>query len=231
MKQLQLYLACHLSAIHTIQSRMFSSLNTYDWVLFVTDKILRDNSLVKNSDIWIVIWRFWHTLNYNWYHGYTEIRYPYYDTYSKQLSYDMVTFATSGNISTKYFGHKFDANKVDGYIMIRIVIHLPPRVVVENSTFLIFDMKKGTMKEVSDNDRMSFGSSFSNFIDADLTHLHTRFTAPFSGPFAIALNRKVTADDINNIDQDMMPGFKLTWNYNKHLVPEDRYTNEDKTKQ
>ena len=62
MKQLQLYLACHLSAIHTIQSRMFSSLNTYDWVLFVTDKILRDNSLVKNSDIWIVIWRFRHTL-------------------------------------------------------------------------------------------------------------------------------------------------------------------------
>ena len=65
MKQLQLYLACHLSAIHTIQSRMFSSLNTYDWVLFVTDKILRDNSLVKNSDIWIVIWRFRHTLVIN----------------------------------------------------------------------------------------------------------------------------------------------------------------------
>ena len=41
---------------------MFSSLNTCNWMLFVTDKILRDNRLVKNSDIWIVIWRFRHTL-------------------------------------------------------------------------------------------------------------------------------------------------------------------------
>merc|ERR1712029_958619 len=57
---------------------------------------------------------------YNWYNGYTKIEYPCYYEYGNQLRYEVNTFATSGNISTQYFGQKFDANKVDGNIHMEI---------------------------------------------------------------------------------------------------------------
>ena len=59
---------------------------------------------------------------YNWYHGYTEIEYPYYDegTYYKHLIFHVTTTATSGNISTQYFDDRFNATKVDGDIYVKI---------------------------------------------------------------------------------------------------------------
>ena len=41
---------------------------------------------------------------YNWYHGYTEIEYPYYYKKYNRLMYKVSTSAISGNISTQYFG-------------------------------------------------------------------------------------------------------------------------------
>ena len=68
------------------------------------------------------------------------------------------------------------------------------------------------------------------YIDADLTHWREHITAP-SSIHAISLNRKVSIDDIHNADLDMMPGFRLTWNYSKHLKPEDKYSSLTLTKQ
>ena len=48
---------------------------------------------------------------YNWYHGYTFLEYPSYDTYYHRLRYSLTTFASSGKISTQYFGEKFNADK------------------------------------------------------------------------------------------------------------------------
>ena len=36
--------------------------------------------------------------------------------------------------------------------------------------------------------------------------------------------REVSADEINNMDLDMMPGFRFTWHYNKHVEPENIYS-------
>ena len=33
------------------------------------------------------------------------------------------------------------------------------------------------------------------------------------------------------MDIDMMPGFRLTWNYNKHIEPEAKYSSWTVTKQ
>ena len=46
---------------------------------------------------------------HNWYHGYTGVKYP---TTSYKRPYNtLFTSATSGNISTQYFGETFDADK------------------------------------------------------------------------------------------------------------------------
>ena len=73
---------------------------------------------------------------------------------------------------------------------------------------------------------IKFGNSYC--IDADLTHWSKNITAP-SYSYLITLDRKVTADDINNTNLDTMPGFRLTWNYNKHVELEDKYSSRTVT--
>ena len=56
-------------------------------------------------------------------------------------------------------------------------------------------------------------------------------SAPSRDYYHIRLDRKVSADDIRNMDLDLMPGFRFTWKYDKHVKPEAKYSDEDKTKQ
>ena len=60
---------------------------------------------------------------YNWYMGFTKIDYPKYEF--KDFEYVFQTCATSGNISTPYFGDKFDIEKIDGNMVIAIYINVP----------------------------------------------------------------------------------------------------------
>ena len=134
----------------------------------------------------------------------------------------MQTTAPSGNISTQYFGNKFDVNKVNGNIFIEIKVFVLQTI----PTILMFDIKKKTMKEVSDNDQMRF--DYSDYIDADLTHWSKNITDPSRSrsSYKIRLDRKISADEINNVDLDMMPGFTLTWNYNNYVELWSRYSYE-----
>ena len=166
---------------------------------------------------------------FNWYHGYTKIRYPYYSSIYNQLKYNVDTSTTSGNISTKFFGDKFDANKVDGNIHIIIRVYVPSSVKGDQNNTLMFDIKKKTMEELSDNDKIYISGGV-GYIDADLTHWSKNITAP-SSSYQIYLSRKVSADDINNLKLEMMLGFRLTWNYNEHVEPKDTFSSLTKTKQ
>ena len=44
----------------------------------------------------------------------------------------------------------------------------------------------------------------------------------------ISLRRKVTKEDIDTLDLDVMPGFELTWHYTKHVENNPKYTDENK---
>ena len=60
-----------------------------------------------------------------------------------------------------------------------------------------------------------------------MTHWSKNITAPFTDrwPYDLTFSRDVSANDIyNNMDLDMMPGFRFTWNYNKYLEPENIYS-------
>merc|ERR1712012_812631 len=72
---------------------------------------------------------------------------------------------------------------------------------------------------------------YNEAIDADLTYLFENISAGSSNSYIISLHRQVSADDLYNIDLDMMPGFRLTWNYNKHIEPVADYSSLTLTKQ
>ena len=70
----------------------------------------------------------------NWYKGFTRIEYPTIIGMGKLIS-KVTTSATSGNISTKYFGDKFDIDKIDGKIEIQISVSVPrPYRSIDNIT-------------------------------------------------------------------------------------------------
>ena len=79
-------------------------------------------------------------------------------TYS--IRYDVLTSATSGNISTKYFGKKFDASKVDDYIYIGIQVYAQQPASNDINTTLILNVNKKTMTGASDHDKMTLYSIY-----------------------------------------------------------------------
>ena len=63
-------------------------------------------------------------------------------------------------------------------------------------------------------------------IDADLTNWSKTIYGPNpeEGAYYIQLDRKVTAEDLRNINLDVMPGFKLSWQYSEVIKPETEYS-------
>ena len=174
------------------------------------DETMRNLSKVKDPDIY-----------YKWYHGYTFLRYPAYNYKVNQLKYFVDTASTSGNMSTPYFSDKFNADKVDGNIFIQIRIYVPPSVSGNSSTTLMLNLEKNTMKAVSDKDYM-YMSTF-GIINFDTTHVSRNITGLFSNHYDTRLNRKVTDEDIKNIKEDKMPGFRLIWSFNKNMESWAKY--------
>ena len=183
-------------AIETIQERFY-------------EDILANLSKVEDPD------RF-----YNWYHGYTKMIYPTYQI--NQLSYTIETTATSGNISTQYFGDNFNADKVDGSIYVRIGIDFPKSAIRGNTTAQV-DIEKEIMTEFNKFDVMRV--YYLETIDADLSYWSKNFTRSFK----IYLDRQLSKADFQNLGLDLMPGFRMRWKFFHEVENQSKYE-EDRNK-
>ena len=143
------------------------------------------------------------------------------------LNIEILTSATSGNISTQHFGEKFDANKMYGNIRIYIKGYVPASVKHDKNMIMMFDIKKSAVKKDTDEELDKMTMLSIGDIDSDLTHWSKNIT-PSILPryFFIQLDREVTEDDIENMELEMVPGFSLTWKYNKNVEPESKFSDE-----
>ena len=108
---------------------------------------------------------------FNWYQGFTQLQYPFHN--KNRLRYTVTTYATSGEISTQYFGQNFDAEKVDRKIYFELIVRPSESAEKKENITLMFAMKKKTIKEFSENDKMSF---MNDDINPDLTDFTKNFT-------------------------------------------------------
>ena len=53
----------------------------------------------------------------------------------------------------------------------------------------------------------------------------------YVGDYHIKLDRSVSQDYIKNMNIDWMPGFRITWNYNKKIEAGTMFSNDDRTKE
>ena len=100
---------------------------------------------------------------------------------------------------------------MDGKFFFQIKVYVNRTVKDDTSAILWFNLDKNTMKEFSDYDTISIKTL--GDIDADKTHVSKNIT----GPFWIKLYRKVEDEDIRNIKQDKMPGFRFSWKYSQEV--------------
>ena len=170
---------------------------------------------------------------YNWYHGYTKLKYPYY-SYENELFFSVSTTLTRGNISTQYFGNKFDLAKLERNIYIPIYVFVPESLKNENASTIILNIEKTAMEGDSNFDKIIFNEG--DAIDSKLTLWNKNITPGFPttrciGCYLFELQRDVSKNEILDMTLPRMPGFTLTWNYDKQLEPMAIFSNDEITKE
>ena len=181
----------------------------------------------------------------NWYHGFTKLSFPdrYYNWYhdftnlsnsssSHYLTYPVRTFATSGNISTQYFGEKWNKDNVDGRALLKISLYVPRSLKTHDNTTLVLNIDKIGLNKIYLTDDLTISCTLCNNMRKIYSHYKRNRTKPGSdGAYTIKLDRVVPNKTMRDLNQDFMPGFRLTWYYNDHVVPETAYSNRYPTKE
>ena len=166
---------------------------------------------------------------YNWYHGYSRMRIPFWGQSSNSscsislctqvgLRYYIDTAATSGSISTKYFGEHFNPNKIEKGLIIIGDVYPPSEQQSNANLTLNFDIEKNIMLETD----TPWG-----LLDGDLTNHTEKFRPPGPQQYFYLYSKTRSDDDDDDIDMNFMPGFKIKWFYNDHIVPEHLYDSFD----
>ena len=88
---------------------------------------------------------------YNWYYGYNFVRYPYYHVQDQQLKTFVFTFASSGNISTQYFGDKFHVANLDLNHLFQAKIYIPTTSADSTTVFMI-NIEKNSITKFKNGD-------------------------------------------------------------------------------
>lgn len=167
---------------------------------------------------------------YNWYHGYTDIRIPYYD---EELGlYNRIdTAATSGTIFTKDFGKKYKAIKVLAKWAAAVVLFPPESLQNNKNVTLHFEYENMPLKDLATGSE----KYDANYEDILGEHTKKNYTPPLPSPSAdryfYRLQRNVEAEDIERQELDTMPGFRFKWHYSGMEVEAvAKYSNNEITK-
>ena len=88
-----------------------------------------------------------------------------------------------------------------------IYIHPPSKYKNDTNVTLYLNIGNNVLHQFD-----SFSSSFAQ-PETELS----RVVSPPDSPKYYALKRKISEDEINELQMDLMPGFRLEWHYNKEL--------------
>ena len=78
--------------------------------------------------------------------------------------------------------------------------------------------QKNLSLEIKTEENIIQGDVFMSDLENRVTTLNRKVSPP--GTWWYQLQRKISEDESNELHMDLMPGFKITWNYDQELVPE-----------
>ena len=156
----------------------------------------------------------------NWYHGYTRISLPYWRDQSS-LDFTILTSASSGFISTQYFGDKYNSLNVKQLLNIHIDITAATSIRKNANYTLHIELEKNSLEDIS-NGKDSYYLEGYGYLEPEKNLFLLNVTSP-QKHYVCNLNRKVSKADIDNMKLKTMPGFRLNWSYNRNVEPESDY--------
>ena len=231
----------------------FTDLN-YD--LEMTEEIALENETIRELTYYLQELLFDHLHNkfminlqklqdnetfYNWYHGYSELLLHITDDiYNHNNDYRVNTTATSGTMNSQYFGSRF-VTKFDQNTSYRVYIYPPESVRDNTNVALHFNMQWIQADDFS-GERFYINDGAGQQMDSNKFNTGTSFEYKLSPPTtwrssldSVSVNMIRGSierfKEIKNMQQEKMPGFKLTWFYSgMAVVPEVRYHDNVKNK-
>ncbi len=170
---------------------------------------------------------------YNWYHGYTEIKSPFYD-YGR-LNIGIYTSATSGVVTTQHYGDQFRPEFVERKLRYEVKVYSPWSFKDSENVTLQCIVEKLSMTGFASGSKDKVRIDHTDLYSG-LTTVYKNFTPPVVNEYGyreMALSRDVSSEDVETQRLDLMPGFKLSWWFSgAEVTPENKYyIDEDITKQ
>ena len=189
--------------------------------------VIQENTVYTNYSPLIEYDRF-----YNRYHGYTKPNNPISTT--QGLTYLIDTCATSGAITTQYYGERFQPDLVRKKLYYRVTVN-PPQSLPDNKNFTLhLHLEKVSVP--SGLDRLSISKKGLNFgyahLDTDQMTFYTNFTNSKKIVKTI-LTRDISNNDLDTLNMDVMPGFRFKWWYTStevKVIPDPKYKDEERIK-
>ena len=167
---------------------------------------------------------------YNWYHSYTKIQSPYYDSDDDGLNIRIYTSASSGVVTTQHYGEQFRPKLVERKLWYDVNVYPPESVMDNENATLHFKVEKLSMTGLASGSRDTV-SMEGHDLDADETTVYTNFTPPDTYR-QMTLQQDVSSEDVETQKLDLMPGFKLSWWYSgADVTPDNQYEDDEITKQ
>ena len=143
----------------------------------------------------------------------------------------MLTAASSGSISTQYFGEQFDADKVETslYYVVRVI----PSASARNNPniTLHIDVESVSLEDLLGGEDI-LRVDGTTMIE---THRTYNYTPPTGGrnsdSYHISLSRRVIPADVRKQKLNVMPGYRVSWHYSGiEVEPEAEYYNDASTR-
>ena len=171
---------------------------------------------------------------YNWYHGYTQIKAPYYKYGALQI--DLSTSATSGVVTTQYYGEKFRPELVERNLWYFVKVYPPKNVLGNENVTLHLKVEKVSMTGLvrpngGSKDRVMMKGL--GVLGDDQKTAYKNFTPQGDIPYTVYTMRDgVSNEDVESQNLDVMPGLKLSWWYTgEEITPDNKFKDQEITKQ
>ena len=166
----------------------------------------------------------------HWYEGVSQISLSYWQDIDKQKYFNFKTYATSGEIATPYYGEPWEAEKFEQSVSYSVNIYQPwAETGGHDNVSLTFTVHQDIMTEldglgaVTDFDYSSVnGNGNLDRTIRNLTILKPRNFHPSHYHF-VGLGRKVSVQKLSSLSRDILPGMRVSWQYNDTVKTDRNY--------
>ena len=167
---------------------------------------------------------------FNWYHGYTRVTSSEYDNL-EVLGIDIYTSATSGVVTTQFYGEQFKPELVDKSLEYSVTVFSPPSTMNNENVTLHFKVEKVSMKVSPLQSTGVYFSMGGDVLVPDEMTGYKNFTPPGFNRF-MEFARQVVTEEVESQTLHVMPGFRFSWWHTGPVgSPEKIYKNKEENKQ